>query len=147
MTCLHTLLPLSFFALWILPVTIPHFQPKAQVGCRWERKKRYREVMSTSSLWWWWWLSEMLCALNSLYYFPHSRDFISRHTLHVVILVIPRRQFIWGFAKKMWPTKITFSSNWFCKGFLFEARLLFCYILSYFVVESFVCKLWIFESL
>ena len=89
----------------------------------------------------------VVCALNSLYYFPHSRDFISRHTLHVVILVIPRRQFIWGFAKKMWPTKITFSSNWFCKGFLFEARLLFCYILSYFVVESFVCKLWIFESL
>ena len=88
----------------------------------------------------------VVCALNSLYYFPHSRDFISRHTLHVVILVIPRRQFIWGFAKKMWPTKITFSSNWFCKGFLFEARLLFCYILSYFVVESFVCKLWIFES-
>ena len=79
----------------------------------------------------------VVCALNSLYYFPHSRDFISRHTLHVVILVIPRRQFIWGFAKKMWPaTKITFSSNWFCKGFLFEARLLFCYILSYFVVES-----------
>ena len=48
-------------------------------------KKRYREVMSTSSLWWWWWLSEMLCALNSLYYFPLS--LFALCTLLVILLL------------------------------------------------------------
>ena len=59
----------------------------------------------------------VVCALNSLYYFPHSRDFISRHTLHVVILVIPRRQFIWGFAKKCDPRKKHFPVIDFVRGF------------------------------
>ena len=67
----------------------------------------------------------VVCALNSLYYFPHSRDFISRHTLHVVILVIPRCQFIWGFAPKKREHENNILIN-FVRGFI-SATLLFCY--------------------
>ena len=76
--------------------------------------------MSTSSLWWWWWLSEMLCALNSLYYFPLSL-FALCTLLVILLLPTPVRHCHW--LDLTGPHRTKFFPFWTLKSYI----PLFCF--------------------
>ena len=100
-------------------------------------KKRYREVMSTSSLWWWWWLSEMLCALNSLYYFPLS--LFALCTL-LVILLLPTPVHHCHWLDLTGPHRTKFFPFWTLNGY---PKYLYYFALddSFWIIPSGACLL------